>query len=325
MNRTENKHYYGLDWIRVFACIGIVLMHMLENNSYELNGFIANTVIPSFTDFTFLFMTVSAFGMCVGYYDKVMEGKVNWANFYKKRYSKILPFFSIVVFIDIVFNHDFKSLIEAVPNLTLTRGLFPNDIGQIGVAWFLGVVFVFYMIFPFFCSLISSKKTAWISLVVTILLNYIVSTYYGIGRVNIVYSMMFFVIGGLVYLYRDFIEGKWFVFPAAVFSVTFYYLVGGVYTCLLVSVTFLMVAISLDVSKNNVISFFSDISLEVFLCHMVVFRALEKVHFNTIIGNGWLQYSVTSVFVLVGAACFALVSKKLFRIIRCKYEGSIDK
>jgi len=78
----EKKHYYGIDWLRVIACVGIVLMHMKANNSYELSGFVAQRMIPSFTDFTFLFMTVSAFGMCVGYFEKVKAGKVNWVDFY---------------------------------------------------------------------------------------------------------------------------------------------------------------------------------------------------------------------------------------------------
>ena len=144
----EKKHYYGIDWLRAMACIGIVMMHIHANNTYHLSGFIAEKMIPSFTDFTFLFMTISAFGMCVGYYQKAKDGKVNWVDFYKKRYMKVLPFFAVVVLMDIVFNHDLTSIIEAVPNLTLTRGFFPNDIEQIGVAWFLGLVFVFYAIFP---------------------------------------------------------------------------------------------------------------------------------------------------------------------------------
>ena len=83
----ERRHYYGIDWLRVIACLGIVMMHMLskDNNLYEIPGIVANSVIPSFTNLTFLFMTVSAFGMCIGYYEKVIEGKINLIDFYKKR------------------------------------------------------------------------------------------------------------------------------------------------------------------------------------------------------------------------------------------------
>ena len=241
----EKKHYYGIDWLRAMACIGIVMMHIQANNTYHLSGFIAEKMIPSFTNFTFLFMTISAFGMCVGYYERVKSKKVNWVDFYKKRYMKVLPFFAVVVLMDIVFNHDLTSIIEAVPNLTLTRGFFPNDIEQIGVAWFLGLVFVFYAIFPLFCAMLNSKKSGWVFLLVSLFLNFVVGEFYGIERTNIIYSLPFFIAGGLIYLYRDKVK-NWHIFlPLGIFSSVLYYLVGGVYSCLLVSIFFLLLAISI--------------------------------------------------------------------------------
>lgn len=243
----EKKHYYGIDWLRVMACIGIVMMHMISkaNNTYHLTGFIAEKMIPSFTDFTFLFMTISAFGMCVGYYEKVKSGKVNWVDFYKKRYLKVLPFFAVVVLMDIVFNHDLTSIIEAVPNLTLTRGFFPNEIEQIGVAWFLGLVFVFYAIFPLFCAMLNSKKSGWMFFVVSLLLNFVVARFYEIGRENIIYSLPFFVAGGLIYLYRDKVKNWYICLPLVILSIFIYYAIGGVYSCLLVSAAFLLLGISI--------------------------------------------------------------------------------
>ena len=88
----EKKHYGAIDGLRMIAAFGIVMMHMATNNHYQLSGFVYDKIIPSFTNFTFLFMTISAFGMCVGYYQKVKDGKVNWVDFYKKRYMKVLPF-----------------------------------------------------------------------------------------------------------------------------------------------------------------------------------------------------------------------------------------
>lgn len=46
--------------------------------------------------------------------------------------------------------------------MTLCQGLLPNmRIEVIGVSWTLAVIFVFYMLFPFFCFLIGNKKRAW--------------------------------------------------------------------------------------------------------------------------------------------------------------------
>lgn len=318
----DKKHYYGIDWLRAMACIGIVMMHIQSNNTYHLSGFIAEKMIPSFTNFTFLFMTISAFGMCVGYYAKVKSGKVNWVDFYKKRYMKVLPFLAVVVLMDIVFNHDLTSIIEAVPNLTLTRGFFPNDIGQIGVAWFLGLVFVFYAVFPLFCAMLNTKKSGWLFLLVSLLLNFVVASFYGMGRENIIYSLPFFIGGGLIYLYRDKVKNWHILLPLAIFSIFIYFLIGAsAYTCLLVSIAFLLLAISIGGGYSRIVSFISGISMEIYLSHMVVFRLVEKMGLNRMFGNGWLQYVITVILVLVGAACFSVVVKKLIEITEKKLVG----
>jgi peptidoglycan/LPS O-acetylase OafA/YrhL len=64
------ERYDNLDGLRAYAAIGIVMMHVLANSRYVVNGFLFSRMIPSFTDFTFLFMVISAFSMCCGYYEK---------------------------------------------------------------------------------------------------------------------------------------------------------------------------------------------------------------------------------------------------------------
>lgn len=51
--------------------------------------------------------------------------------------------------------------------------------------------------------------------------------------------------------------------------------------------------------------------MEIYLCHMVIFRVVERMGLNTIIGNGWVQYAVTVVIVLVGAVIFSVIVKKI--------------
>lgn len=58
--------------------------------------------------------------------------------------------------------------------------------------------------------------------------------------------------------------------------------------------------------------------MEIYLCHMVIFRLIEKLHINTMFGNGWFQYMMTVVAVFVGAACFSVLVKKIIKIIECK-------
>ena len=244
------------------------------------------------------------------------QGKLTGLNFTRRDINEFCLFFLVVVLIDIIYHHDINALIEAVPNLTMTRGLFPNDIEQIGVAWFLGVVFIFYMIFPFYCVMISHKRNAWIALFITMLLNYIVRTYYEVGRQNIVYCMMYFVAGGLIYLYRDHFDNKWrIILPIACISVVSYYVLKGAYAGLFVSASMLLLAISMQAQYNKFIAFVSEISMEVYLSHMVVFRIIEKTRINTMFGNGWVQYIMTSLVVMIGTVCFAMVTKRVLERI----------
>lgn len=242
------KHYGAIDGLRMIACLGIIMMHVAANTDYAIHGFIYETMIPSFTNFVFLFMTISAFGMCCGYYDKVMNGKISFSELYAKRFKKILPFFGLLVILDLVMSPSINSLYEGFADLTLLFGFLPNagNISVIGVGWFLGLIFVFYLIFPFFCVLLENKRRAWLSFIVSLIYNFACTQYFDVSRSNILYSAPFFLAGGLLYLYKDELLHfkKWVMPTLMVLSVVLYYVLNGnVYMCLLVSVTLTAYAI----------------------------------------------------------------------------------
>lgn len=54
--------------------------------------------------------------------------------------------------------------------------------------------------------------------------------------------------------------------------------------------------------------------MEVYLSHMVMFRVIEKLHINTIFGNGWIQYAVTVILTVCGATIFSVLLKKVLTI-----------
>lgn len=88
----ENKHYGTIDGLRTIAAFGIVTMHIRANTNYIISGYLYNKVIPSFTNFVFLFMAISAFGMYSGYYEKILNNKIVLSDFYKKRFKKFFLF-----------------------------------------------------------------------------------------------------------------------------------------------------------------------------------------------------------------------------------------
>ena len=304
------------------------MMHLRANNNYEITGYFYNTVIPSFTNFVFLFMTVSAFGMCYGYYEKVMKQTISLSDFYAKRFKKILPFFGVLVLIDVVLSPSRAALYEAFADLTLLFGFLPNagNISVIGVGWFLGLVFVFYLCFPFFCVLLANKKRAWISFAVSLLYNFVCAEYFEVGRSNILYSACFFLAGGLIYLYRKELAKirPCIAVMLVAASIVAYYLIGGyAMTCLLVSACLLICTIVVRRGglENRMTRFFSNISMEIYLSHMLLFRVIERLGLNTRFRNGWLQYLITVALVLTATVIFSVIMKKVIYVAESKISA----
>lgn len=200
----ERVRYDAIDGLRAFSAIGIVLMHVLANGEYNMDGFVFERLIPSFTNLVFLFMVISSFAMCCGYYDKILHNQVSVEDFYKKRYGRIWPYFALLCLMDVCISPSAGSIYEMFANLTLCFGFLPNaHMEVIGVGWFLGLIFVFYVTFPFFCFLLSNKRRAWFAFAVALVFNYLCEIYFGAGRSNISYSAVYFMAGGLIFLYRD--------------------------------------------------------------------------------------------------------------------------
>lgn len=58
--------------------------------------------------------------------------------------------------------------------------------------------------------------------------------------------------------------------------------------------------------------------MEVYLSHMIMFRVIERIGLNRIIGDGWLQYVVTVILTVCGAIIFSVVIKKGLEIAEKK-------
>lgn len=118
------ERYEGIDGLKAYAILGIALMHILANGNFGLNGFVFQKLIPSFTNLVFLFMMVSGFGMCCGYYQKFKDQKIGVGEFYIKRYSKIWPYFTLLCALDFVMSPSKSALYEVFANLTLCQMAF---------------------------------------------------------------------------------------------------------------------------------------------------------------------------------------------------------
>lgn len=362
-----SERYDSFNGLRACAALGILLMHYLANigsetsESLRCSGILYSEIIPFFTSFVYMFFIVSSFSMCCGYYESfnvvkcncgtnksVRMSRFNTEGFYSKRYMRIWPFFALLVLLDFLLNPSWEEFCQAFANLTLAFNLLPNPhIKVIGVGWFLGVIFLFYMIFPWFAFLLQNKVRAWGSMAISIVFHIILVHYFltnefcttsqiNAPRHNIIYSFPFFMSGGLIYIYRDLIR-RAFVSPCSkyILLAMCVMLTGLIFTpyqpsiCgeavlyqLVVFTLWICYAITGGISfagfkilDNRIMTFISGISMEIYLCHMVMFRLIEKVHIDRFIQNTHAYYWAVSVLGIVLTILFSyMVKKNLFPV-----------
>lgn len=341
LNLSEIKKYDGIDGLRTISCIAIIVMHVQANVSYNINDFFYNEIIPSWKWLIYLFMMVSAFGLCCGYFIRFKDKSIDYETFYKRRYKKILPFFGMLIFINLLIEHTGENLYEALIELTMTFGLLPNnDLNVIGVSWFLGLIFLFYMIFPFFCFLLSEKKRAWAALIITIGINYLCTIYFFSDKFvnegfrnsrSFLYCAPFFVVGGIIYLYRETIE-KYiknhriiFLILSVALTVLYYVLPDNIsdvtivqYKTIVVLAAWLSYAISVNsiILGNKIMKYLSNISMEMYLAQMLIFRLIEKLHIPDLFGDGRFAFIISCVIEIIALILFVEICKKVSEFIK---------
>lgn len=331
--QKKTVRFAALDGLRSLAALCIVAMHVAFNLNYEIPALRESNVLYFFDNFTYLFMIISGLGMCCGYYERVSRGEITPSQFYKKRYAKILPFFACLVLLDLIMSFSVNSLIEGIADVTLVFSLLPNpDISVIGVGWTLGVIFLFYLLFPFFCFLLEDRKRAWIAFAVSIFYNIAAELYFldashvveGFrNRTNFAYCAMFFMAGGMIYLYKDAICKIVHKYRFVVLAIAGAAALGYVFQpdgcsavlqnlwVLLIFAIWVCYAIGTNgkILCNKVTAFISGISFEIYLCHMVIFRLVEKFRLHYMLGKGWGSYLFTVAIVIIGAVIFSMAAQ----------------
>lgn len=320
-------------------------MHVQANMAIKPSENVLTTdVIPWFTNFTLLFMIISAFSMCCGYYGRVKSGGITPAKFYAKRYHRAWPFFAMMVVISFAMEPSWSTFCQSFADLTMCFNLLPNpDIEVIGVGWFLGTVFTFYMLFPFFTFLLDNRKRGWMVLLLSLVFCYISISHFNnspvFNRVNIINSAPFFIAGGMIYLYRhgikSWVEKHRMMALVICIALTltvqrFTINIKGLFILpnLVVFAVWLMYAIgSKDkVLNNRVAKYLSGISMEVYLCHMMFYRVASMLHLDKFTGYCDVLYAVTCVATLIGAICFShMVKYNIFPFVENKFEVYMKK
>ena len=346
---AQSDHYNSIDGLRALSCRGIIMMHIQANTEYNLSGsFVFDQFIPSLTTLVYLFLMISGFGMCAGYLDKFQSGVIDIDVFYRKRYQKILPFFSVLLFIALLMEHNLATVYEISVEVLLLHGLLPNNaVSVIGVCWTLGVIFLFYLLFPAFSVLMKSKKRAWASLVISLWIvfvcdQYFFSDYFVVEsfapRHNFLYCLPLFIVGGLVYLYRSEImrsyeqlgvlsfliciimSSLWYLKPAGMKMISY---IGS----LLMFSLWLSYAIGSNSKflSSKPMKYLSSISMEMYLAQMIVFRVVEKLHLLYMFGDtgigGWISFVFSFALTVLGLIVFIECYKIIVKLWR-QWKGA---
>ena len=325
-------------------------------------NFLTSNCIPFLTEFVFLFFMVSAFGMCCGYYKRFVVNKktrtcgFDTNAFYTKRFSRIWPYFALLVSIDLmmyVLQHGFTwneclraETYQALADYTMCFNFLPNpDITVIGGGWFLGTIFVFYIMFPFFVFLIGNKRRAWFAMAVALMMHLLTVHYFltpefclesqiSNARHEITYSFIFLLAGGLLYLYKDQLSFLktcektvllGLVAVGTVVQLVWHPAILGenrLYQMLLFAV-WIVYAMSGGFSINGVkfldnplMKFLGDISMEIYLTHMMMFRLVEKIHLENKIGDqDWLFVATYTIGITLSIVFAWTVKNKVFPVV----------
>ena len=201
---------------------------------------------------------------------------------------------------------------------TMLFGFLPNNtLSTIGVAWTLGAIFAFYIIFPFIVFLLYSPKRGIVSFVISLVITYMCQCYFMterfvtenfVMRHSFLYCLPYFLIGGIVYLYKDEIER--FVNQFKVISLCVvlaltvgYYITPDVINSINIVVIktlilytgWLGLALGYDnrLMNNKFTNYISNLSMEIYLSHMVAFRIVEKIGIMERIESPVIRYMTT--------------------------------
>lgn len=339
---AASNHYSSLDGFRAISCLGIMFMHIQANTQYELAGFVWDVFIPSFTQLVLLFLMISGFGMCAGYLEKFHTKTIDLEQFYRRRYRKILPYFVFLIVIAMLYEPSLTNFYDATMEILLIYGFLPNNaLNVIGVGWTLGVVFVFYFLFPAFSVLLKTKRRAWLFLIVSLWVNFVCRTYYFsesfvissfAPRHAFLWCAPLFIYGGVVFLYRTSLSAfcdrfRFLLFSMAFLTTVLQYVlpnkIGNIeiafYKTFFMYAMWLMYGVGTTgkILGSRVMKFFSNISLEIYLSHMFVFRFFEKLHLQYLFGKAnWFSYMTLCCFVLIGVLLLVYGFKTLLFLLK---------
>ena len=160
--------------------------------------------------------------------------------------------------------------------------------------------------------------------VAALVFNWLCTNYFKATRTNIVYDAIYFIAGGLIFLYRkelaEFASKHKFIAGGILLIAAVAYFALGASTLTMLFFCVAALVYTLGCKRggglvNPVAKFIGGICFEIYLCHMVIYRVLEKMHLVHLFENGILAYIFTAIVVICGSVVFSVCAKWLLNKI----------
>jgi peptidoglycan/LPS O-acetylase OafA/YrhL len=323
MEKREGMYFNKLDLLRGCAALGIIMMHVLLLGDFTITTFFHN-IVSKLSSFIELFFILSGFSMCCGYYQRFKNNDINLEQFYANRFMKIVPLFIVVSVIESIFTWKGTSTaIQLFANSTMMFGFMSNNSIEVAsIGWTLGVIFIFYMLFPFFVFMLSSKLRGLFTLFVSLGIHFACKYYFlQEGQYqNFTLWLYEFVIGGLLFLFLDYIRriNKVAIFTVTIIITAIVILLEGYgysikeFTAMLFSLWIMCGIVASGNKQSAVESLSHKYSFEIYLLQMIVFRLIERIKLTHILGDKTVGYVFSVVLTVSGSLLAAYIWNAIF-------------
>lgn len=180
---NKQKHIQILDFLKAFAIITIVLMHLIQDYMTNLPSILRTASSLGGTG-VHVFFFASGCGLYLSY----LKHKTTFTSFIKKRFNKVYIPYILIVFISFLLPWMYKGqdrFIALLSHVFLFKMFIPQFENSFGIQmWFLSTLFQLYLIFLPLCKLrerISAKNFIIGSLLISIAYSCFV---FSIGQEN---------------------------------------------------------------------------------------------------------------------------------------------
>ncbi|PKN89107.1 MAG: hypothetical protein CVU51_01865 [Deltaproteobacteria bacterium HGW-Deltaproteobacteria-1] len=351
---TDGQHQNrisALDGLRGIASIVIVAFHVYGFGFFVLY----NKLLFIQKYFAFgvtMFLIISAFSLALNYHDKI-QSAASIMDYYINRYARITPLFIFMTIVWILINNlDFKTRVdlnEIVVNVFYLYNFIPDKFGGIiRASWPIGVLFIFYLLFPFIINFNKSIKSAIIMQCVFIIIglsmysffknqyyppNYAyvsffsqlpifgfgILSYYFLKAFNIrTVGRMFISAVGLIGFFLVFyVLSRFFSYEDKIFyeknniAILYYYIMGFFMAFFIYS----QCLYSTPVIDNAITRFYGKISYSLYLLHPLVIYKITPLYtyFQSIGGmSKELSYFICFLVTLIIVTPLAYLLHKIF-------------